>query len=182
MALYKRTIYLVNPKFQIKFSFFVTSLVFICSLIYPIVIYETYNRLIAQTSNAELAQSLIDSKSDILQLLILFQLIFVALVFVICIFQSHKIAGPLYKLRKHFGLLQEGESQEKLSFRKGDHFRELAEDYNLAVDAINRSFKKKNQSIEKLNKYLLTNLANANGEEKKIYHDILERLSDIKNS
>ena len=144
MALYKRTIYLVNPKFQIRFSLFVTSLVFICSLVYPIVIYETYNRLITQTSNTELSQRLIDSKSDILQLLILFQLIFMVLVFIICIFQSHKIAGPLYKLKEYLRLIEEGESREKLSFRKGDHFQELAESYNSAVDAINRSVKKKN--------------------------------------
>lgn len=145
------------------------------------VIYETYNRLIVQTTNTELAQTLLHSKSDVLQLLILFQLIFVALVFVICIFQSHKIAGPLYKLKEYLQSIKEGQSQGKLSFRKGDNFQELAEYYNLAIDAINRSTAKKDQSIEKLNQYLSNNLADANDEQKKIYNDILKRLLEIQN-
>jgi methyl-accepting chemotaxis protein len=46
---------------------------------------------------------------------------------------SHKIAGPLYKLRVFLQKAREGKLQESLKFRKGDHFTELADDYNAMV-------------------------------------------------
>ena len=179
MLPYKRTIYLVNPKFQIKFSLFVSTLICACGLVYPIVIYETYDRLIEQAGNSELAHILIGSKSDILQFLILFQVIFMSLAFIICIFQSHKIAGPLYKLREYLRQVQSGQLNEKIYFRKGDNFHEIAKDYNLAIEAINRSMIKKDKGIEELKKYLSENLSKENDEQKKIYSDLLQKASNI---
>ena len=179
MGAYKRTIYFVNPRFQIKFSLFVSSLVFFCSLIYPIIIYEGYDHLIEKTSNTELLERLMSAKSDILQLLILLQIIFFILVFIICIFQGHKIAGPLYRLKEHLNGIKAGEIQEKISFRKGDNFQELAKDYNSAMEAVNRIMAEKDQRFEELNRYLANRLANASEEEKEIYREILHKISSF---
>lgn len=44
---------------------------------------------------------------------------------------SHRIAGPLVKLKRHMELVGEDPSQDKaLQFREGDFFRELADAYN----------------------------------------------------
>ncbi len=44
---------------------------------------------------------------------------------------SHRIAGPLVKLRRHLEAVGQDPSQDKaLQFREGDFFRELADAYN----------------------------------------------------
>ena len=44
---------------------------------------------------------------------------------------SHRIAGPLVKLKRHLELVGEDPSQDKaLQFREGDFFREVADAYN----------------------------------------------------
>lgn len=183
VASYKRTIYLIDPKFQLKFAAFVTSLVFFCSLIYPWVIYDAYSKLISLANNnglANTAQKLIEQKSSVIQLLILFQLVFVALVFIICIFQSHKIAGPLYKLRKYLNAIREGNSQDKLYFRKGDNFKDLAQEYNLAIDAINRTILDRSQMLEELVIKLSERIQeNPSSEEKEFYNEVLRKVSEI---
>lgn len=180
MAAYKRTIYLINPGFQIKFSVFVTSLVFISSLIYPAVIYETYTRVAEAISDPILKQKFLQSKIDLIQLLVLFELIFTALVFVICIFQSHKIAGPLYKLQRFLKDLREGNSQRKLVFRKGDNFKELADDYNLAVDTINRTMHERTQKLDELSNKISEKINESQGEQKDILNQILLDVTNIK--
>lgn len=180
MAAYKRTIYLINPSFQIKFSLFVTSLVFISSLIYPAVIYETYTRIAESITDPILKQKLLQSKLDLIQLLVLFELIFTTLVFVICIFQSHKIAGPLYKLQRFLRELREGSSQRKLVFRKGDNFKELADEYNLAADTINRTMHERTQKLDDLLKQISNKINESQGDQKVILNELLIEVSNIK--
>ena len=180
MASYKRTIYLINPKFQIKFSLFVTSLVVISSLIYPVVIYETYTRIIESINDPVINQNLVQSKASLIQLLILFQLIFTLLVFIICIFQSHKIAGPIYKLQKFLKDLREGSSHSKLTFRKGDNFKELADDYNLAIDTVNRTIYERTQQLDQLGQFVSDQMNNSEGESKEVLNEIFKKVSTIK--
>ena len=52
--------------------------------------------------------------------------------FIISIFQSHKIAGPLFKVKRFLKSIREGKIPEKVAFRKGDHFQDLASDLNEA--------------------------------------------------
>ena len=180
MAAYRRTIYLVNPRFQVKFSFFVSSLVFTCSLVYPLVIYETYDQLMEQAKNTELVHYLGSSRGDILQMLILFQVIFVILVFIICIFQSHKIAGPLHRLRQYLARVREGQVREKITFRKGDNFQELAEELNMTIDAINRNQSEGNIKLGQISRYLTKSMEGSTEEQRGIYHNVLAKISEIK--
>lgn len=185
MAGYKRTIYLVDPKFQLKFAFFVTSLVFLCSLIYPIVIYEVYEKIInlaQQNGLAEASQNLAVAKSELMQLLILFQLIFTTIVFIVCIFQGHKIAGPLFKLKKFFKSIREGNSTEKLFFRKGDNFKDVAEAYNLAMEVVNRSLLTKDQKAEEIAQLVSKALGEENSIDKDLANSILRKVTEIQGS
>lgn len=49
------------------------------------------------------------------------------------IFLSHKIAGPLYRLHKGFQELQNGNLKTRISLRKFDEAKSLAEDFNHAA-------------------------------------------------
>lgn len=46
---------------------------------------------------------------------------------------SHRVAGPLYRLRKHFNSVAHGETFSDVRFRKGDFFQEVADAYNLQM-------------------------------------------------
>jgi hypothetical protein len=54
-----------------------------------------------------------------------------ACAFLIGLVVSHRVAGPLVKLRKHLETVGENPGKdEPLKFREGDFFRELADAYN----------------------------------------------------
>lgn len=87
-------------------------------------------------------------------ILSLWQIGFTALIFVCCIFLSHKIAGPIYKLQKYLSSVRNGEPHGKLFFRKGDYFHELADDINLTFDQIEESRKKDMVFLNEVNEYI----------------------------
>ncbi len=46
---------------------------------------------------------------------------------------SHRVAGPLYRLRKHLHSVAQGDTLSDVRFRKGDFFQEVADAYNLQM-------------------------------------------------
>ena len=44
--------------------------------------------------------------------------------------QSNRVAGPIVRLRNEMKKLANGENVKELRFRDGDHWKELAEDFN----------------------------------------------------
>jgi len=141
VADYKRTTYLINSKFQIKFSLFFCGLILISSLIYPFTIYDLLTSFIeftAKNSNTTSSQ-LTDKRATLLMILGIWQLGFLLIVFIICIFFSHKIAGPMFKLQKFLHDKRNGTGHDKLYFRKGDYFHEVADDINATFDLLDRN-------------------------------------------
>ena len=59
-------------------------------------------------------------------------------IFLLTLFLSHKIAGPLYRFRIHMREAQKTNlaHQKNISFRKGDFFLELEEEYNLLIKSL----------------------------------------------
>ncbi|MEK6623438.1 MAG: hypothetical protein AABY86_00625 [Bdellovibrionota bacterium] len=52
------------------------------------------------------------------------------------LYLSHKIAGPIYKLQKHLRECREQGKLEHVTFRPGDFFTELSDEYNAFVDFV----------------------------------------------
>ena len=52
------------------------------------------------------------------------------------IYISHKVAGPIVRLRGHFRRISEGAAIEKVAFRKGDFFSDLPEEINKAFEKV----------------------------------------------
>jgi signal transduction histidine kinase len=145
MALYKRKTYLINKRFQLKFSLFLALVVILSSIVYPMTIYELYGSVSASLSSQfpHASQEFMSKRSDILQMLILWQITFAILIFVIGIFLSHKIAGPIYKIQKFIRGIKDTNQHDKLILRNGDHFTEVAKDYNKTITYLNT----KNENI-----------------------------------
>lgn len=132
----RRTVYLVNPKFQLKLAFFISSLVFIVGLIYPWIIYELFEEFAQRTQNPTIIENLANKKSTLAITLGVMHMIYLGIVFVISIFQGHKIAGPVYKLNKTLLTLANNGIFERVQFRKSDNFLELSSSYNKAIEKL----------------------------------------------
>ena len=51
-------------------------------------------------------------------------------VIVLGLLLSHKVAGPIYNLKRYLESVKENGWKEPLQFRKGDHFQEIAQTMN----------------------------------------------------
>jgi hypothetical protein len=162
---YKRRIYLINPKFQIKFALLVTAFLIGVSLIYPYTIYQIIESV--SPLLADKVKGFAERKNDILFTLGVWQFGYSLIVFSVCIFFSHKIAGPIYKLNIFLKKIPELGVLQTMHFRDGDYFRELEQSYNAAILSIQESRKLDFDQLEEIRLYL-KNLALIVPEDKKI--------------
>ena len=184
---FKRKKFLINPKFQVKFSLLVCFLVFLSSIFFPIGIYNLITNFIAYasthcpTAGHDISKVFNEKRQLILLFLGLWQLGFTLMIFIACIIFSHKIAGPLYKLVKYFKLIQDGENPGKLFFRKGDYFPEVADEFNNAFNNLHEKHQNDFAYISEVNAYL-HNLSMIVPEDKKVVlTEINKKLTDIQN-
>lgn len=139
MAQYRRSIFLINKKFQFRFAFYVCSWLLALSFVYPLIVHSLFGyfvRYAAADPNGPSVQSLMDVRSQVLFLLAMLQAIFLFVTFLISIFMSHRIAGPLFKLSKFFSQAKAGNLGAELYFRDKDHFQDLAAQYNDMMQGI----------------------------------------------
>tara|TARA_B110000908_G_C10027716_1_gene345924 strand:+ start:175 stop:717 length:543 start_codon:yes stop_codon:yes gene_type:complete len=161
MALYKRKTYLINKSFQLKFSLFLVIVVIFSSIVYPMTIYELYSSVAMSLSTQfpHASQEFMEKRGAILQMLIVWQVTFAVLVFVIGIFLSHKIAGPVYKIQKFIRGIKDTNHHDKLILRNGDHFGEVAKDYNKTITYLNTKNENIHDGLKNL-KVLMTQAQN----------------------
>lgn len=120
----------------------------VVSLIAPLIILAFQMSLFYQQMATGESMNLSDS-SPYIAFHILFQsqtlMVFsvaLAISFVICfvlgVIISHRIAGPLVKLKKHFeSIAQDEKNDDLINFRENDFFKELATAYNLKFEKKN---------------------------------------------
>lgn len=132
----QRKNFLINPKFQLRFISFTTILSFIAIFIMYSTNFYFFEKLKARGVQLGLPkggvffqyieyQNTILNRITALTACLLFICIFVAgLLF------SHRIAGPLYRFKKHLdGILNLSDLKE-VEFRQKDFFPEIAEAFN----------------------------------------------------
>lgn len=152
MALYKRKTYLINKSFQLKFSSFLAIIVILSTIVYPMTIYELYGSVALSLSSQfpHASQDFLIKRASILQMLIIWQVTFTVLIFIIGIFLSHKIAGPIYKLQQFIRSIKSTNKHDKLVLRNGDHFTEVAKEYNKTITFLNTKNEKINEGLKNL--------------------------------
>ena len=150
MAQYRRTNFLINKGFQLRFAAFISTWLFALSFIYPIIVYNVFDHLIAYAAkdpSAPPVDRLYQTRDDVFFLLIGLQVTFLAVTFLIGIFMSHRIAGPLFKLKRFFAQAKAGNLQDVLYFREKDHFKDVAEDYNQMMQGIRGRISASNEQL-----------------------------------
>jgi hypothetical protein len=179
LAFYKRSFFLINNRFQLGFSLIVCSVIFVSSLIYPVFILDFLTELTLRypeiSSNLQLAQS------DLFIFLGILQFFFISMVFIMFIFLTHKIAGPMHKLINHLADIRQGKPISPLTFRNGDHFHEVADEVTLFLDTLVENQESDFQFLDEVS-YYIDNLSTVVPEDKKpILEEISRRLNHIKN-
>jgi hypothetical protein len=180
---YKRSILLINPKFQLKISALVCLLAVASSLIYPWTISDLLSGFsnFLQETNPEAAKKIADKQSNLMSFLILWQIGFNGFIFIYFIRVTHKIAGPMYKMQNFLEEIKNGSPIKKLFFRKGDAFQEVAESLNETLEVIQEERKQDFMYLSEVSSYL-KNLEVVLPEDKKVVlQEINQKLSDIQN-
>jgi methyl-accepting chemotaxis protein len=140
-----RKSYLINPAFQWRFVTFmlaialVTILVFYAANLYFFLNFIGIGRELNLPPDHALFRFIAEQRRTM-------NIIFVATSFVAGIvivgggiLLSHRVAGPLHRLRGHLDRVAESGDAKPVIFRKGDFFPELAEACNRCLDRLKSS-------------------------------------------
>jgi hypothetical protein len=178
LAFYKRAVYIINPAFQITFSLIVCSFIIISSIIYPVILIDFLNEIAVRYP--QIAENMKFAQKDLMIYLGGIQLFIVILVFIMFIFFTHRIAGPMHKLKMHLSKIRQGEPITPLTFRSGDHFHDVAEEVTLFLETLTYNQENDYMYLEEISSYI-ENLAPVVPDDKKpVLKEISRRLLEIK--
>jgi methyl-accepting chemotaxis protein len=136
---YKRRVYFIEKKFQTRFILKFSALVCLAGLLTIGVLYL----LCAQSTTVSIVNSrvMVRSTADFL-LPLLIQTVAIVTVLVglatvvVTLFVSHKIVGPLYRLKKVIQALAEGDFSSGFRIRHPDQMQDLADNFNLMIQKL----------------------------------------------
>ena len=147
---HRRSIFLINREFQLRFSFYVCSWLIALGFAYPLIIsnlFDYFIRYLAADPTGPTLATLERTRQELLWLLISMQIILVILTFLISVFMSHRIAGPIYKLHLQFQKVRQGRFHDKLTFRENDYFQDIITDYNEMVESVGNQIEKDRATV-----------------------------------
>jgi hypothetical protein len=136
--------YLILPKFQL--TLILVNLI-IMTFCYAMVFYQVYSsfdqlyeigmRMRIPTSSAFFSL-LRNQEIAIQQKLIIAGIISYIFSFILTIIISHRLSGPIYRLREYFKDMSQHGYKTRLSFRDGDFYSDLPEEINKGLDKITK--------------------------------------------
>lgn len=135
----RRRKYLIEKDFQAKFVLRVCVPIILTAFISAFIVYHFSSQ--STTTVFEHSRLIIKPTTEFIKpALILGGFISIILVgiatIVIMFFQSHRIAGPLYKLESSLEKIADGDLSFDIHFRKGDEVKRLAEVFNMASKSL----------------------------------------------
>lgn len=130
---YKRRQYVINPAFQWRYTLMLATGVFVAAALMGILLFGTLH------SQAR-ARTLLASPTDVwsngwmvFMFALAFSTLLVASLVVWGILITHRVSGPMFVLQNHFRTLTQGRFPKFRPLRKRDEFKELHEDFKVAV-------------------------------------------------
>ncbi len=177
LAFYKRSTFLIDPRFQLRFSIVISLMFILGSLIYAFVVYDFISDLGNQYALTKLGVG--EAAKSFLIFLIPFQFLLTSLVILTAIFLTHKVAGPLYKLKNHLLHIREGDPISPLEFRTGDNFLDVADEVSLFLEWVTANQDADFKYVSEVAAYI-DNLAMVIPDDKKpVLNEISTRLKEI---
>jgi len=132
--------YFPEPKFQLRFLAFLVGgsamQIAVTNLLLYYFLQRNYGLLLKYAAlDTQVSQLLSTEFRYIVALITLTFVVFLIGITSLGIIFSHRIAGPLYAIRRTVNAILDGKDV-KLSFRQGDEFVELIEKFNQMVDTL----------------------------------------------
>ena len=134
---FKRRQYIVDPAYQIRFVtrvfLIVLAVAVIGSLIATALVWATMYK--PELGNQDY---LIVAIEAVAMTLLAELILSLPLVFVLSIRQSHRIVGPINRLKRCLAAIGAGDYSQRITLRKGDALEELAKSINEMAQALQR--------------------------------------------
>ena len=129
----KRRQYFIDRKFQAKFIFKFCLIVVLSSLLIGTALFFISRD--STTVTIENTEVKVKRTADFILPLMILTLVIVAafsavVVSILTLLTSHKISGPLYRLRQDIDILKDGDLRRNFSIRSKDQLQELAKSLN----------------------------------------------------
>lgn len=133
----RRRVIIVDRKFQVRFALYMCVWIVGLCFVYPFIVqmlFDFFIRMMAHDPLGPDIETLERVRTQVLTLIMATEATFLVMTFLIASFLSHRIAGPLFKLRKSFADFASGQLDRPLKFRAKDHFQNVADDFNHMVN------------------------------------------------
>jgi nitrogen fixation/metabolism regulation signal transduction histidine kinase len=140
----RRKRYLIDPKFQLKYSLFFLLCGCVTATALGGVAYLFFRGAQLHIARAyiqlppELMDYLQTQLSTMTQTLVFLLVVFSLLSLAAGILLTHRIAGPIGKFRRAMDAVTQGDQAQRLTSRQGDDFPEIADAFNAMMDSITR--------------------------------------------
>jgi HAMP domain-containing protein len=132
---------LLQAAFQLKLPFYILllSVVFLslCILLGNIYFQQTYNSMLATSTQPDYLQQVIAQQAHEFKMLSLLLLaVYAALVSVVATLFTHRLIGPILPIRRHIRALQEGRYGQRVKLRKHDGLQDVADELNRLAETL----------------------------------------------
>lgn len=144
----KRKKYLVDRKFQTKMISIVVLLIIGAIIMSGLLAYaitinlekksdlQLYGTTSGNLNDMIIISSIFIVKPVVVRSLLTGGILSIIMAAILMLLYSHRLAGPVYHLEKHLEEMIKGNYNVKLSFRKNDEFKQLADTINKLQDAL----------------------------------------------
>ncbi len=151
MTKYKRHTYIIKTGLQLRYMGILTACMLTVAMSVGWIIYHTSWKQIINTPDLSVDKLYLIFENVNNQLL-WWILGFVAIIGVISIFVSHKIAGPVYRLEESTKLIASGDLTHRVHLRQGDELGDLQDAFNEMTESLSKMVYKDREVIERLAK------------------------------
>jgi signal transduction histidine kinase len=181
----RRKNYLIDKDFQISFiSKFCAIVIFSSFVVGALVFYSTRNSTTVAIENTRV---IVKSTADfIFPVLILITAVVAffssILLSLMALIISHRILGPLYRLRKEIDMLKEGDFTKQFQIRNKDNLKDLAKSLAEMSGTLRRRHFELKRRSDHLRLFLKERNYNISFEDKERFLQMLEGIDLVLNS
>jgi methyl-accepting chemotaxis protein len=151
----KRKNYFIEKRFQIKYMLLTMLLLLVYSFIFVVIIFAPYMLTLyfdyPLVEKTEAARAILLLHAKVWPGIGIVILLFGA----VSIFITHKIAGPLYRLKKSLAQVTEGNLDIVVKLRKWDDLQDLAEHVNILIGELRTFVTTLRNDYNLLSEYIL---------------------------
>lgn len=181
---YKRRRYFVDRMFQTKFIAKFCLAVIITSLLAGGLIFFLSRN--STTVAIENTRVVVKRTADFIFPVIVETVLVVSffaglVVLLMTLFISHKIVGPLVRLKRETDFLKDGDLRRNFSVRTKDQLRDLSKSLNLTCDALREKHKELQEKYNALRNFLQKDMLHGSTETKEELARILRELNSVLN-